>query len=480
MRSVYVCMVLLVLMASCAFHANNWQGTSVPGVDKASFNYFNGKNTSSINLQQGDLLFTDYTVNVIKGTVTITITQQNKVLWNKVVSGNDTANFYVTAPETGDCKMIIKGNNAEGGFDLHYRKAAPHKVSVKTSKNIELYGLITHLDDMPDIIKRKDTLLFDGKRTLAKEWYSLGVKNYDRYKQFDTCKIMAIYRKMETEGYFYDFFVGFLLQVDEAPNARINPMTDNAMIRRFSKKGDTAEARSNAELFLAAFNDFYREVDFDSYLANIKPFYDQANADVSKNLPGGDLLPVMEHYYRKQFNHYYLVPSPNILTGMGFGILNRSSATIYNSFGPFSFQSLDNHPPVTGFDYPEKIKGLAVHEFGHSFANPAIDNLPQSLIDSTAFLYEPIKKQMSKLAYTAWVMSLNEHLVRVGEVIIAEKLGDSARAKTIMQDNIQNGFKYLPFLVAELKAWDKNPSSGTSFNDAVLSAIKKLKTAYPE
>lgn len=478
MRTVYLCSVLFVLLASCAFRANNWQGTSIPGTDKATFNYFNGKSKSNIALQQGDLLFVNYAVNTVKGKINLAVTQQKNVLWQKQVTGADTAAFYITATGTGNCIITVTGNHAAGSFNIRYSKAAPHKVSVKTNKNIELYGLMTHLDDMPDIIKRKDTLVFDGKRTLAKEWYTLGVKNYDRYKQFDTCKIMAIYRKMETEGYFYDFFVGFLLQVDEAPYARINAMTDSGMIRRFSKKGDFAEARSNAEMFLEAFNNFYRVVDFESYLSNNKQFYNQANADVAKNLPAGDLLPVMEHYYRKQFNHYYLVPGLNILTGMGFGILNRSSATIYNSFGPFSFQSLNNHPPVTGFDYPEKIKGLAVHEFGHSFANPAIDSLPQYLIDSTAFLYEPIKKQMSKLAYTAWVMCLNEHLVRAGEVIIAEKLGDSARAKTIMQDNIQNGFKYLPFLVAELKAWDKNPSTSMSFNHAVLAAMEKLKTAY--
>jgi hypothetical protein len=87
---------------------------------------------------------------------------------------------------------------------------------------------------------------------------------------------------------------------------------------------------------------------------------------------------------------------------------------------------------------------------------------------------------MSAQAYTSWVMSLYEHLVRAGEVIIAEKLGDTARAKTIMQENVNNGFKYLPFLVAELKAWDKNPSSGMLFNEAVIVAMEHLKQAYKQ
>lgn len=478
MRLVYLCSLVAVLLASCSFHINNWQGTTVPGKEKASFSYFNSKNSNAVTLEKDQLLFVDYAVNVVKGSLTVSVTRQKRALWRKQFTQNDTARFYLTSPEAGTYAINITGDHAEGGFDINYTGTAPKKVSVRTSKNIELYGLMMHLDDVPDILKHKDTLVFDGRRATASQWYTLPVKNYFQYKPYDTCQIMSIYRKMEADGYFYDFFVGFLLQVDEAPNAKITAFTDAAVVHGFSKKGDSVEARRNAEAFLAAFNDFYRAVNFDAYLAGNKAYYDLANANVVKNLPPGDMLPVMEDYYRKKFNHYYLVPSLNILTGMGFGQTNRKTGTIYNSFGPFSFQNFESGHLDMGFDYPEKIKGLAVHEFGHSFANPAIAALPQSLIDSTARLYEPIKKQMSTQAYTSWTMSLNEHLVRTGEVIVAEKLGDSARAVTIMRENVDKGFIYLPFLVKELKAWDKNPA-GVSFNDAVLHSLRKLSTGLP-
>jgi len=127
-----------------------------------------------------------------------------------------------------------------------------------------------------------------------------------------------------------------------------------------------------------------------------------------------------------------------------------------------------------GFDDPVKTRALAAHEFGHSFANPAIDSLPFSLITETAYLYEPIKIEMKKQAYTTWQMSLYEHLVRAGEIIVAEKIGDSARAVSILQDNLKSGFIYLPFMVQELKKWDKNASSD-NFNNAVLQMMMKLK-----
>lgn len=110
--------------------------------------------------------------------------------------------------------------------------------------------------------------------------------------------------------------------------------------------------------------------------------------------------------------------------------MNRNTKTIYNAFGPFSFQTFDTKNVNLGFNYPERIQGLSVHEFGHSFVNPAIGKVPKELIDSTEYLYTPIKTEMSKLAYTSWMMCLYEHFVKAGEVIIARKLGNAKEAES--------------------------------------------------
>lgn len=154
------------------------------------------------------------------------------------------------------------------------------------------------------------------------------------------------------------------------------------------------------------FNRFYREVHFENYLNENKDYYKQIKADVEKNLPSDYFLPAMENFYQKQFNAYFLVPSLNILTSMGFGKTNRNTKTIYNTFGPFSFQTFDTKNTDLAFNFPEKIRGLSVHEFGHSFVNPAIDKVPKTLLDSTEFLFTPIKSDMSKLSYPAWKICL--------------------------------------------------------------------------
>ena len=478
MRFIVISLLAGTLLASCASTTRNWKSNDLPGKFAASFAYFNGKERHTVDLAKDDILFMNYSLAATGGDITLSVSHNGVAVWQKKVTGtSDTAEYHLIAPSTDRYTITVSGKKAAGSFEIRYKSVPPKTVQVKTNRNIELFGLMMVLDDGPEIFRQKDTMVFEGRRAVSAQWYAMVPRNYERYKAFDTCRIMNIYRKMETEGYFYDFFVGFLLQVDEVPLARINGTTDQRQIARFSPGGDLAEARQKAPAFLDALKSFSRLIDLDAYLTKNKPYYDLALASVVKNVPHGDFLPVMEQYYRKQFSEYNLVPSLNLFTAMGFGVMNQSTRKINNAFGSFTFQSFDSNHPDMGFDDPVKIRALAAHEFGHSFANPAIDSLPSSLITETAYLYEPIKPEMKKQAYTSWLMSLYEHLVRAGEVIVADKIGDSSRAVSILQDNLKNGFIYLPFMVQELKKWDKS-TSPDNFNDAVLRMMVKLKEVY--
>ena len=473
--------ILVFVFASCMFHPYTWQGTNPPGHNKASFKGFSGKNTNSVEVTKGNLLLVSYNIRVTQGTLLFSIENKGNKLFQKSFSAQaDSAELKFSANETGVYKIAVQGKNATGSFDINYKAEAPKKIAVKTNKYIELFGLMLQLDNGPDFLGNNDTVLIDNKKVTWRNWYALAVKNYLRYKQFDSCTMMTAYRRLLSRGLYNDFFVGFLLQVDEVPFAKINAGTDKETIMAFSKKGDVEEAKKNAAEFLDSFNSFYKETNFENYLNENKNYYELIKADVEKNLPNEYFLPTMENFYQKQFNAYCLVPSLNILTSMGFGKMNRNTQTIYNTFGPFSFQVFDSKNLDLGFDFPERICGLSVHEFGHSFVNPAIDKVPKVLIDSTEYLFTPIKSAMSKLAYPAWKMCLYEHFVKAGEVIIARKLGDTKQAEKILQDNVKAKFIYLPTIVEELEKYDKNKNVYKSYDDFVPLVIEKLKIAYKE
>jgi hypothetical protein len=47
-----------------------------------------------------------------------------------------------------------------------------------------------------------------------------------------------------------------------------------------------------------------------------------------------------------------------------------------------------------------------------------------------------------------------------------------------MQDAVKEGFIYVPFIVDELKKWDKNYPAAVPFDEAVLNTMRKLDAQY--
>jgi hypothetical protein len=351
-----------------------------------------------------------------------------------------------------------------------------NRIDVVINRNIELFGLLMQLDNGGDILTNTDVVELDGKRALWRDWYQLTVRNYERYKSFADGSMMKLYRDYLARGFYNDFLIGFLLQVDEVPRAQLRPDTDSDVILAFAKSGNSSEARAAASAFLDALNRFYREAQFESFLRENNANYDQIKTDVTRNLPPASFVPIMERFYQKQFNRYCLVPSLNIPTGMGFGKTHKNASAVFNVFGPFTFQSPDSNPPELGFNRRENVLHLSAHEFGHSFVNPAIDKLPPELIQSTEHLFAPIKDTLTKQSYPSWTIALYEHFVRAGEVLISRELGDYEQANRILRVNATNGFVYLAPIVVEFEGYAGHSDHHPSYDDFVLRVLENLKT----
>lgn len=150
---------------------------------------------------------------------------------------------------------------------------------------------------------------------------------------------------------------------------------------------------------------------------------------------------------------------------------------ITNALGLFDFMKFDEYNPKSGFDFPEKIQNLSLHEFGHSFVNPAIDKLPAELLRSTEHLYLPIKDIMSKHAYTQWQMCLYEHFVKAGEILITRYMGQKEKADGMMSSFVEDGFIYIPFIVTGLEQYEKIPVEQRDYYSFVNKVMEHLRDA---
>src|SRR6187401_70566 len=348
------------------------------------------------------------------------------------------------------------------------------KLRIEINKNVELLG-IGYFIGFEGVEIETKTVEINGKKIPKKDWHNYGFWIFQKFKKFGTSENLG--KSFAVADHLWlDYLISLLLQVDDFPHAKLKESIDQAYYINFSKTKDLEEAKKNVIIFLDGMNEFYKEIGLDNYFAETEQFYKKAIDKINSVLPKQDFIGAMEKFYNKKFDAYTLVPSLTIPKGMGFGInytLDKKTH-ILNVFGAFDFQEFLNTTELKmGFTNETRLRELSVHEFGHSFVNPEVDKLPKEKFSQTELLFEPLKSKMSDQGYNTWKVCMYEHFTRAGEILIAEKLGDTEGAKRLHAEYEQDRkFIYIPSILVELKKYDKGTYK--TYYEAVLVAIEEL------
>jgi len=348
------------------------------------------------------------------------------------------------------------------------------KLRIEINKNVELLG-IGYFIGYEGVDIESKTVEINGKKIPKKDWHNYGFWIYEKYKSFGTSENLG--KSFAVADHLWlDYLISLLLQVDDFPHAKLKESIDQSYYINFSKTKDLQEAKKNVTIFLDGMNEFYKEIGLDNYFIETDKFYKKAIDEINSVLPKQDFIGAMEKFYNKKFDAYTLIPSLTIPKGMGFGIKYTADKKTHmlNVFGAFDFQEFLNTPELKmGFANDKRLRELSVHEFGHSFVNPEVDKLPKEKFSQTEPLFEPLKSKMSDQGYNTWKVCLYEHFVRAGEIMIAEKLGDTEGAKRLHSEYEQDRkFVYIPAILVELKKYDKGTYK--TYYDAVLGAMEEL------
>jgi hypothetical protein len=349
------------------------------------------------------------------------------------------------------------------------------KLKIQINKNVELLGL-AYFIGFEGVNIETETIDVRGKKIPKKEWHNYGYFIYGKYKKFAANESL-LNSFTVADHLWLDYLIALLVQVEDFPNARLTDSIPESYYINFSKNKNLKEAKENAIIFLGGLNSFYTQIDFNQYLIDSKKYYDQAIEEVKKGLPETDFISTMEGFYKSSFDTYTLVPSLTIPKGMGFGVKYTlgSKTHIFNVFGALDFQTfLNTNELQMGFTDKQRLRELSVHEFGHSFVNPSVDKLPEKMVTETAPLLEPMRLVMSNQGYGTWRACLYEHFVRAGEIIIAEKIGDVAGAKKLLNQYLEERqFKYIPTILVELRKYDSGEYK--TYDETVLASIKEIE-----
>ena len=118
------------------------------------------------------------------------------------------------------------------------------------------------------------------------------------------------------------------------------------------------------------------------------------------------------------------------------------------------------------------------HEFGHSFVNSATDKYSDK-VESLNKLFEPIKENMSRQAYSEWKICVYEHIIRAVVVRLFELNFGFQESKSILDNELGRGFIYIEPLIEKLKDFetqrDKNNITFTEYYPELLEVLDGLQ-----
>ena len=346
-----------------------------------------------------------------------------------------------------------------------------NKLDIRFNKSAELLGFAYFLAYEGNGIETK-TIQIGDQELLKKDWHQFGYQFYQQYNSFLGSDHLL--NAMEVADHLWlDYILNLLLHIEEVPNASIPEGLSPKLYLNFSKTKAPQEALKNVKIFLNGLNGFYKEVKFGEFLEANQLYYDAALQEIKSQIPDNRFINHMEDYFQQTFQSYSLIPSLTIPKGMGFGIRNNNG-NIFNVFGAVDFQDLAYKPsPKMGFENAKKIRELSIHEFGHSFINPVVANLPVAYFTKTASLFKPIKEAMNQQGYNTWKACLYEHFVRATELILSEKY-DTKEAYEMLKSNYleERQFIYIPHLRKILEEYRKK---GLNYPQAVEKAMQELE-----
>lgn len=118
---------------------------------------------------------------------------------------------------------------------------------------------------------------------------------------------------------------------------------------------------------------------------------------------------------------------------------------------------------------------LLWHEFGHSFANPAVEKI-ESQFEPLIYLWEPIKESMRSQAYASWISVVKEHLTEAIAIrLAANKFGEDYASLNYVRPQKGKRWIYLNPLLKALKEYEADRNSYPTLDDFMPKIVASLR-----
>jgi len=303
-------------------------------------------------------------------------------------------------------------------------------------------------------------------------------KYFEPYKNHPAIKLSD--SLFQNEIFYFDELTEILLYLEPFPSTKFQYSLKNSPY---------AEKTEIINEWMQKLSTFYVDAKVEFFLKENEQFYNGVKIEVENNLPPSGFIKLMEDYYRENKVSYTIIPAPEMPTGGEYG-QRGIGPYVYTENGTLIYQVISASIPIKkdsvtkqyegfGFDNKEFILRNSYHEFGHAFINPLLEKEKNKrIVESYQQLFTlTLQQVMLKQNYDNWLDCITEHLVRLGEIRLAERNGNKEWAEELRKYHIvELKFIFLPELEEQIKKYETDPSY-KSFEDylpELLSVLDKF------
>ena len=353
------------------------------------------------------------------------------------------------------------------------------RLEIQISENLETLALIFNLSEAGDI-------QFNGNpapramlsRTLTKE--------FAQFKNHEAVNIVNYLLNND----FVDLY-DILLSLYFTPLPEFKQYSEFPSIYYENDSLSPAEVKAVFRKFAISVGQFYKDAHMhDFFNQSGKPLYDKLRKEVDQVKPDNRYIGLMESYYGIRRISYHIIVSALSFNGIG------RSKTITTKEGKNVYQFVSSNPKTEsdtidlqhldsftlGYTDKNYFREIAIHELGHSFFQESLREnqvLREKLKEIDYLFTDSLRNDMLKQGYADWPMCFEEHLVRLGEIKMAELVGDKNFALAYKNECMnQRGFVYMSEMKSILTQYDSNRNTYPTIEDFIPVLIDSLKSRH--
>ena len=268
-------------------------------------------------------------------------------------------------------------------------------------------------------------------------------------------------------GFSYDAPPGLMLHCSCPPELKRSRSYSAYLERRGGGAKHLRKYRRALERFAAAsrFPDFWErnEAFYRRFLARFK----------HEVIRDRDVVGLLESYFNQKQTSFEVILCP-LFGNCNYGLRMPDPNGGLKTYALLAVSQTENGAMSLDRDC---LLEVLLHEFGHSFVNPAVERRADLLAESSG-RYEPIREKMMARAYTSWQSCVCEHLVRAAVVRLIETIRGPEAAEELIGDEQRQHFGYVRPLVAKLREYEASrDATGISYADYVPELLKVFDEA---